>query len=54
MPDAMYHQICGNGVDNLLIKAMKLQSLDNLSVVMIGFKNFRAALQKAWDVRRGN
>ena len=24
MPDAMFHQICGNGVDNLLIKAMKL------------------------------
>mmetsp|Transcript_6292 Transcript_6292/g.10677 ORF Transcript_6292/g.10677 Transcript_6292/m.10677 type:complete len:144 (+) Transcript_6292:562-993(+) len=46
-----FHQACGHGVDQLLIKAMKLQSLDNLSIVMIGLKNFRAALEQAWEAR---
>lgn len=50
--DQQYHQACGNGVDTLLIRAMRLQSLDNLSVVMIGLKGFKKALQQAWEVRR--
>ena len=54
MPDNLYHQICGNGVDQLLIKAMRYQSLDNLSIVMIGLKNFRQTLQEAWKMRRGD
>lgn len=39
--DAMFHQACGFGVDSLIIKSMKAQSLDNLSLVMIGFKSFQ-------------
>lgn len=30
---------------------MRLQSLDNLSVVMIGLKGFYKALEKAWEVK---
>ena len=48
----MFHQACGTGVDSLLIRAMKVQSLDNLSIVMIGLKGFRNALEKAWDARQ--
>jgi hypothetical protein len=33
------NEICANGVDNVLRKAMMKESLDNLSVVMIAFKN---------------
>ena len=40
-------------MDQLLIKAMRYQSLDNLSIVMIGLKNFKKALQSAWEMRRG-
>ena len=47
----MFHQACGFGVDSLLIKAMKAQSLDNLSVVMIGLKGFQHSLEKAFKNR---
>ena len=43
-PEGLLHQVCGNGVDQLLIKAMRYQSLDNLSIVMIGLKNFKQSL----------
>jgi len=46
--EAMFHQACGHAVDALLMKAMKAQSLDNLSVVMIGLKGFHQALEKAF------
>ena len=49
--DQQFHQACGHGVDSLLIKAMKAQSLDNLSVVMIGLKGFYTSLQKAYKER---
>lgn len=31
---------------------MRYQSLDNLSIVMIGLKNFKQSLTKAWEMRR--
>jgi hypothetical protein len=43
----MYHLACGHGVESLLIRAMKSQSFDNVSVVMIGLKGFYKALEKA-------
>lgn len=49
--ELQYHQGCGAGVDSLLIKAMKMQSLDNLSVVMIGLQGFKLALAEAWEAR---
>jgi hypothetical protein len=50
----LYHQACGAGVDALLIKAMRAQSLDNLSVVMIGLKGFYKSMEKAWEARNIN
>jgi hypothetical protein len=44
--------VCGNGVDQLLIKAMRYQSLDNLSVVMIALNNFKTAVKKAFESKR--
>ena len=49
--ELQYHQGCGAGVDSLLIKAMKMQSLDNLSVVMIGLQGFKLAMAEAWEAR---
>ena len=49
--EALYHQACGHGVDQLLIKGMKAQSLDNLSIVMIGLKGFYNSLEKAYNLR---
>jgi len=43
--DLQFHQANGHGVDALLMKAMKAQSLDNLSVVMIGLKGLVSALE---------
>lgn len=51
LTESQFHQACGNGVDALLIKAMRFQSLDNLSVVMIGLKNFKNSLKRAWEAR---
>ena len=34
------NEVCGESVDRLLKTAMFKESLDNLSVVMICFKNF--------------
>ena len=51
--DQAYHQACGHGVDQLLIKAMKAQSLDNLSIVMIGLRGFKLSLEKAFQTRYG-
>ena len=45
LSDQQFHQACGQGVDNLIIKCMKAQSLDNLSIVMIGLKGFKIALE---------
>ena len=39
-------------MDSLLIKAMKMQSLDNLSVVMIGLQGFKNALAEAWEAKQ--
>jgi hypothetical protein len=50
----MFHQACGYGVDSLVIKAMKAQSLDNLSVVMIGLKGLNSFLEKAYNLRFGS
>lgn len=47
----MYHLACGHGVESLLIRAMKSQSFDNVSVVMIGLKGFQKALEKAYLTR---
>ena len=52
--EQQYHQCCGSGVDSLMVKAMKLQSLDNLSVVMIGLKGFYKAMEKAWEAKNSN
>lgn len=49
--EAQFHQACGFGVDHLLMKSMKAQSLDNLSVVMIGLKGLRKALEQAYNLR---
>jgi hypothetical protein len=38
-------------VDSLLLKSMKLQSLDNLSIVLVTFRNFKTALQQAWETK---
>ena len=48
----MLHQACGQGVDSLLIRAMNSQSLDNLSIVMIGLKPMNQALEKAFYEKR--
>jgi hypothetical protein len=50
--DIMFHQACGHGVDSLLIKAMNSQSLDNLSVVMIGLKGMLNAIEKAFTTKQ--
>ena len=34
------HDVCGDGVDEILKISMIKESLDNLSVVIIAFKNF--------------
>ena len=52
--EPLFHQACGAGVDQLLIKAMKAQSLDNLSVVMIGLKGFYQSMNKAWDAKNAS
>jgi hypothetical protein len=49
--ESMYHLACGHGVESLLIRAMKSQSFDNVSVVMIGLKGFYKALEKAYLAR---
>lgn len=51
LTEAQFHQACGSGVDHLVMKSMKAQSLDNLSVVMIGLQNFRRALEQAYALR---
>ena len=33
-------QVCGDAVDRVMTKAMEYESMDNLSVVIITFKNF--------------
>ena len=48
----MYHMACGYGVESLLIRAMKCQSFDNVSVVMIGLEGFYKALEKAYLARQ--
>ena len=50
--EPMYHLACGHGVESLLIRAMKSQSFDNVSVVMIGLKGFYKALEKAYLTRQ--
>ena len=52
LTEPQFHQACGHGVDSLLVRAMKSQSLDNLSVVMIGLRGFRIALEKAYAARK--
>lgn len=52
MTEQQFHQACGNSVDSLLIKAMRYQSLDNLSVVMIGLRGFKAAMKKAYEAKQ--
>jgi len=52
LTELQYHQGCGAGVDSLLIKAMKMQSLDNLSVVLIGLQGFKSALAEAWEAKQ--
>jgi len=36
------------------VKAMKLQSLDNLSLVMIGLKGFYKTMEKAFELKNGS
>jgi hypothetical protein len=38
--DCNINDICGQSVERILKAAMAKESLDNLSVVMIAFKNF--------------
>jgi hypothetical protein len=41
------HAICGNSVEMVLKTAVASRTLDNITAVIVSFKNFRKALKNA-------
>lgn len=46
-------QICGEAVDKVLTSAMEMESMDNLSVVLISFQNFTNFIKSLVDPQQG-
>lgn len=43
------HANCGSAVENILKQSVAVKSLDNITVVIISFKNFRKSLKTEID-----
>jgi serine/threonine protein phosphatase PrpC len=44
-PDQKIHQICGSSVEIILKASIASRSLDNVTAVLVSFKNFKKSLK---------
>lgn len=47
--DQSIHQICGYMAEQVMKASIAYKTLDNITVVLLAFKNFKSALQEEFD-----